>query len=93
MSLWILDTDHVSLFVEGNSQIRDRAADKFPNVAIAIITVQEIFNGWTGRINDPAQVSTSLALYKALADHRILQKSYDPQLYRNCSNPSSKSII
>jgi tRNA(fMet)-specific endonuclease VapC len=51
MSLWILDTDHVSLFLEGNPQIRKQAAGKFPNVAVTIITVQEIFNGWTGRIN------------------------------------------
>ncbi len=66
MSLWILDTDHVSLFVEGNSQIRDRAADKFPDVAITIITVQEIFNGWAGRINDPARVHQLVWLYTKL---------------------------
>jgi hypothetical protein len=31
--------------LEGNIQIGDRAAAKFPDVAITIVTVQEIFNG------------------------------------------------
>jgi tRNA(fMet)-specific endonuclease VapC len=66
MSLWILDTDCVSLFLEGNSSIGDRAAAKFPDVAITIITVQEIFNGWAGRINDPSQAHQLVWLYTKL---------------------------
>jgi tRNA(fMet)-specific endonuclease VapC len=66
MSLWILDTDSVSLFLEGNTQIADRAATKFPDVAISIITVQEIFNGWAGRINDPSQAHQLVWLYTKL---------------------------
>lgn len=66
MSLWILDTDCVSLFVEGNPLICKQAADKFPDVAITIITVQEIFNGWAGRINDPSQAHQLVWLYTKL---------------------------
>jgi tRNA(fMet)-specific endonuclease VapC len=66
MSLWILDTDCVSLFLEGNSDIGDQAASKFPDVAITIITVQEIFNGWAGRINDPSQSHQLVFLYTKL---------------------------
>jgi tRNA(fMet)-specific endonuclease VapC len=66
MSLLILDTDTVSLFLEGNSLICERAASKFPDIAITIITVQEIFNGWTGRINDPAQARQLVYLYTKL---------------------------
>jgi tRNA(fMet)-specific endonuclease VapC len=66
MSLWILDTDCVSLFLEGNSLIGERAAARFPDVAITIITVQEIFNGWTGRINDPSQTDRLVWLYTKL---------------------------
>jgi tRNA(fMet)-specific endonuclease VapC len=66
MSLWILDTDCVSLFLEGNPQICERAASKFPDVAITIITVQEIFNGWAGRINDPSQAHQLVWLYTKL---------------------------
>jgi tRNA(fMet)-specific endonuclease VapC len=66
MSLWVLDTDHVSLFIEGNPNVSKQAAPKFPNVAITIVTVQEIFNGWTGRINNPAQAHQLVRLYTKL---------------------------
>ena len=66
MSLWILDTDCVSLFVEGNPLICKQAADRFPDVAITIVTVQEIFNGWAGRINDPSQTHQLVWLYTKL---------------------------
>jgi tRNA(fMet)-specific endonuclease VapC len=66
MSLWILDTDSVSLFLEGNLLIGERAAAKFPDVAITIVTVQEIFNGWAGRINDPSQTQQLVWLYTKL---------------------------
>ena len=66
MSLWILDTDCVSLFLEGNILISERAAEKFPDVAITIITVQEILNGWAGRINDPSQRQQLVWLYTKL---------------------------
>jgi tRNA(fMet)-specific endonuclease VapC len=66
MSLWILDTDCVSLFLEGNPLVIEQAAAKFPDVAITIVTVQEIFNGWAGRINDPSQVHQLVWLYTKL---------------------------
>ena len=43
MSLWILDTDHASLF-----------------------NVQELFNGWVGRLNNPAQAQKITQLYTKL---------------------------
>jgi tRNA(fMet)-specific endonuclease VapC len=75
MSLWILDTDHVSLFLEGNPHIREQAAGKFPNVAITIITVQEIFNGWTGRINNPTYSHQQVRLYTKLWEATELFRS------------------
>jgi tRNA(fMet)-specific endonuclease VapC len=66
MSLWILDTDTVSLFLEGNSLICERAGSKFSDIAITIVTVQEIFNGWAGRINDPSQAHQLVYLYTKL---------------------------
>ncbi|MGK7896083.1 MAG: hypothetical protein AB4372_21340 [Xenococcus sp. (in: cyanobacteria)] len=47
MSLWILDTDHVSLFLAGNESVMTHVAEYSDNVAITIITVQELFNGQT----------------------------------------------
>lgn len=51
MSRWILDTDHVSLLLEGNLEIQSRAQIE-QDVAITIVTAQEVFNGWVVSINN-----------------------------------------
>lgn len=66
MNLWILDTDHVSLFVRGNQQIIKESAQRYPNVVITIITVQELFNGWIGRINQETDPDNLVNLYSKL---------------------------
>lgn len=66
MSMYILDTDHVSLLLQGNQAVSSRAAQLYPDLAIAIVTVQEIFNGWIVKINNPAQSSNLVRLYTNL---------------------------
>lgn len=66
MSLWILDTDHVSLFLAGNRSVITHVAEHSDNVAITIITVQELFNGWNGKLNDPQQANRLSYLYTKL---------------------------
>ncbi len=66
MSLWILDTDHASLFLAGNKSITAQVAKRSNNVAITIVTVQELFNGWVGRLNNPAQAKKVTQLYTKL---------------------------
>ncbi|MDZ8261001.1 type II toxin-antitoxin system VapC family toxin [Nostoc sp. ChiQUE01b] len=66
MSLWIIDTDQASLFLAGNKSIIAQVATHSNNVAITVITVQELFNGWTGRLNDPAQANNLAHLYTKL---------------------------
>ena len=44
MSLWLLDTDHVSLLLERHPQVSRRVANQGAEVAISIVTVQELFN-------------------------------------------------
>ena len=51
MSDWILDTDHVSLFLRGDQRVIEATERHGSNVMLTIITVQELFNGWVGRIN------------------------------------------
>lgn len=36
------------------------------DVAITVITVQELFNGWAGKLNDPAQANNLVYLYTKL---------------------------
>jgi tRNA(fMet)-specific endonuclease VapC len=66
MSLWILDTDHVSLFLAGNKSIIAQVEKHYNNLAITVVTVQELFNGWTGKLNDPAQANNLANLYTKL---------------------------
>jgi tRNA(fMet)-specific endonuclease VapC len=51
MSLWVLDTDHVSLFLRGNPRVIARLSERPLQTVTTIITVQEVFNGWVGELN------------------------------------------
>lgn len=66
MTLWLLDTDHTSLFLIGVPTVRDRILQRSNDVAISIVTVQESFNGWITQINDPAQSENLVDLYTRL---------------------------
>jgi len=66
MTLWILDTDHTSLFLAGNKSIIAKVVKHSDNIAITIITVQELFNGWNGKLNDPRQANNLNNLYTKL---------------------------
>jgi len=67
VSCWILDTDHVSLILRGNQQVIKAAAGHHPNVVITIVTVQELFNGWVGRINQQTDPENLVRLYSKLS--------------------------
>ena len=64
--IWILDTDHISLFLAGNESVITQMGKHTNDVAITIITVQELFNGWNGKINDPKQINRLSFLYTKL---------------------------
>jgi hypothetical protein len=64
VSQYILDTDHVSLILCNHPQVTAKAS--LHQIAVTIITVQELFNGWIGRINDPSLVHNLPALYTKL---------------------------
>lgn len=65
MSKYILDTDHVSLILSNHPQVITNAAQH--QIAISIVTVQELFNGWMGRINDPSEINNLHGLYSKLS--------------------------
>jgi tRNA(fMet)-specific endonuclease VapC len=50
---WILDTDHVSLVLWNNRKVIDRLDLVRLQASVSIITVQEVFNGWVGQLNQP----------------------------------------
>ncbi|NJL89424.1 MAG: type II toxin-antitoxin system VapC family toxin [Coleofasciculaceae cyanobacterium SM2_1_6] len=64
MPRYILDTDHVSLILCNHPQVIAQANRQ--EIAITIITVQELFNGWISRINNPSLVHNLPTLYGKL---------------------------
>jgi tRNA(fMet)-specific endonuclease VapC len=71
MSLWILDTDHVSLLLERHPQVSRKVSEVGADVAVTIVTVQELFNGWVVRINNAKEIDDVVRLYRKL-DHTVL---------------------
>jgi histidinol phosphatase-like enzyme len=53
LSLYILDTDHLSLILSNHPQVTANAAQH--QIAISIVTLQELFNGWMGMFHPAAQ--------------------------------------
>lgn len=90
MSLWILDTDHVSLFLRGNPTVITRVLQSNPgDIATTIVTAEEICQGWLSEINkrfQPTQSSKLLLAYaefqKAIEFFRTIQiMSFDSNSY------------
>jgi tRNA(fMet)-specific endonuclease VapC len=67
MSLWILDTDHVSLLLERHPKISRRVAEVGSDISITVVTVQELFNGWVVRINNATELDDLVRLYGRLS--------------------------
>jgi tRNA(fMet)-specific endonuclease VapC len=51
--MWLLDTDHVSLALREDIKVKTTLARCAADTAVGIITLQEVFNGWVGRLNQP----------------------------------------
>ncbi|MEH1945001.1 MAG: type II toxin-antitoxin system VapC family toxin [Nostoc sp.] len=71
--LWILDTDHLSLFQQGHPEVTQRIKRKNPeNLAVTVITLEEKLRGRLKNINEynnkPLKSDKLIAAYKRLAD-------------------------
>lgn len=78
MSRYILDTDCVSLILYNHPQLIANATKH--QVAVTIVTVKELFNGWVGRINDPSLVHNLPGLYSKLSAANRLFWHLNPHL-------------
>lgn len=63
MTSFILDTDHVSLWLRGNPSICEKTTQMSSNIFVTIVTVQELFNGWVVQINNPTEANNLIELY------------------------------
>ena len=61
--MFILDTDHASLWLRGNPVVKAMVAKFQDNVFLTIVTVQELFNGWVSRLNTTTDATVMLDRY------------------------------
>lgn len=64
--MFILDTDHVSLWLRGDPSVKANVAESAQSVFLTIITVQELFNGWIGRLNETNDAALTIQRYESL---------------------------
>jgi tRNA(fMet)-specific endonuclease VapC len=63
VTLWLLDTDITSLLLERQPTVSQHVAANGADVAISIVTVQELFNGWVVRINNAKSPEELVQVY------------------------------
>lgn len=69
MSLWVLDTDHITLFENQHSVVIQRVMQIDPDeIAVTIITVEEQMKGWLNVIQQSSQSNRLIWGYKGLQD-------------------------
>ncbi len=67
MSLWILDTDTLSLFLRGESHVCQRVGSVSPDeLAVAIITVEEVRTGWYAEVRRARRDDQLVRAYASL---------------------------
>jgi tRNA(fMet)-specific endonuclease VapC len=67
VSLWIFDTDHATLFQQGNTQIAQRLNAVNPkDIAITIVTVEEQMYGRLNRIRRSNSADEIISAYASL---------------------------
>ncbi|MFM6193779.1 MAG: type II toxin-antitoxin system VapC family toxin [Planktothrix sp.] len=69
MSLWVLDTDHITLFQNQHPVVIQRVIKTDPNaITVNIITVEEQVKGWLNAIQQSSQSNRLIWGYKGLQD-------------------------
>jgi tRNA(fMet)-specific endonuclease VapC len=66
MTVYILDTDHISLFLGNYPSVRDRVIQAQAECSITVISIQEIFNGWVGQLNRVENEAYKIEIYQRL---------------------------
>jgi tRNA(fMet)-specific endonuclease VapC len=93
MTISILDTDSVSLFLAGNQKLIYRVTQQVPHVVTTIVTVQELFNGWAGRVNDPAEASNLVRIYGKLWQTTEFLKTIEILTFSELANTYHQRLI
>ncbi|MFM9959762.1 MAG: type II toxin-antitoxin system VapC family toxin [Planctomycetaceae bacterium] len=74
--MFILDSDHFTLFMLGNPEVVRRVNERGSEVAISIITVEEELSGWYTRLrksnNSERLIRAYAGMYRAVQHFKLL---------------------
>jgi tRNA(fMet)-specific endonuclease VapC len=77
MIRYVIDTDHISLVLRRHPQVSQRFRQEIQMLGITIISVQETFNGWAGKINlvkdEPERITAYSHLHRSASFFQTLQ--------------------
>jgi tRNA(fMet)-specific endonuclease VapC len=94
LSLWILDTDHVSLFQRGHPPIVKRLAETAPtDISITIITLEEQIRGRFNMIRRAASPSELILAYQNLHITFDSLKSFDILDFSSAASTIYSSLL
>lgn len=93
MSRWILDTDHVSLALQGHPLITAQIQQRDTEVVITVVTAQELFNGWVVRINDPRAATEIVQLYSRFLQMLNFLKGIQILNFDEAANRQYKQLL
>jgi tRNA(fMet)-specific endonuclease VapC len=69
MSLYVLDTDHLTLLRRGHAEVVARVAATPPSdIAITLITIEEQFRGWFTQVRKARNAAQLARAYEGLFD-------------------------
>jgi len=68
MPLWILDTDHISLYQRGHRTVIDQVISLSPkNLAVTVISIEEQMYGRLNEIKKASSSTSLISFYSRLA--------------------------
>lgn len=98
MSIYILDTDHISMFQQNHPLITQRInAISADSIGVTVITVQEQMRGWLNVINRYGNTEQSIWAYAGLSEavkffNSIKLFDFDKSAYNTYQNLRSQQI-
>jgi tRNA(fMet)-specific endonuclease VapC len=93
MTRYILDTDHISLFLGNYLSVRDRVLQFKADCSITVISVQEIFNGWVGQLNRVENETYKIEIYQRLHLTTQFIQQISVLNYDRAASPQYQQII
>ncbi len=93
MIRYVLDSDHISLFLGGYVEVQERVRREILATAVSIVSVQEIFNGWVSLLNRSESEAQRVRAYTKLNSALTFFKSMEVVNYDESASQVYQQLI